>query len=286
MRCAALIIMAFLMSVSPGKASINVLVSTYDGMAIATDSRITLVDADNVRVASDTYQKIFQVGKICGVTTTGAAFLYDFNGERRRIGSFIDAFEIRNGITDTSWITPKDVVDSLRDIVEELYRKQPLNHDQEILNFWIFGYDKKKNRKIYELNSIKRVRYKDNPEIQFSISEDYPDGSPGSLVGGQTDVCSRLIKGYDPAFIGMKCFQDEKERIDDLRYDIRYEFMSLQDAIDFAVFIVRATIESQRFNQKAIMGVGGAIDIAVITPEGFRWIQRKHLTGEGGSVSH
>jgi 20S proteasome alpha/beta subunit len=279
----AFLIIILLLCFSPGWASINVLVSTYDGMAIATDSRITLLDADNVRIASDTYQKIFRVGNFCGVTTTGAAFLYDFDGERRRIGSFIDAFEIRNGITDTSRIEPKEVVDSLKEIVEELYRKQPMNNDQEILSFWIFGYDKKKNRKIYELNSIKRVRYKQDPQIQFSITEDYTDGIPGSLVGGQTDVYSRLVKGYDPALFGMKCFQDDKERIDALRYDIRYEFMSLQDAIDFAVFIVRATIESQRFNQKAIMGVGGAIDIAVITPEGFRWIQKKHLTGEGGT---
>jgi hypothetical protein len=67
----------------------------------------------------------------------------------------------------------------------------------------------------------------------------------------------------------------------DLRYQIRYDLMNLQDAIDFAVFIVRATIEAQRFNQASIQGVGGAIDIAVITADGFRWIQRKRLHGEG-----
>ena len=74
--------------------------------------------------------------------------------------------------------------------------------------------------------------------------------------------------------------QRQRIDLDSLRYDIRYDLMTLQDAIDFAVFIVRATIETQRFNQSSIQGVGGAIDIAVITTEGFRWIQHKELRGE------
>jgi 20S proteasome alpha/beta subunit len=69
-----------------------------------------------------------------------------------------------------------------------------------------------------------------------------------------------------------------------LRYDIRYDLMSLQDAVDFAVFIVRATIEAQRFNQGSLMGVGGAIDVAVVTPDGFRWLQKKGISVEGRPV--
>jgi hypothetical protein len=48
--------------------TVNILVSTYDGLVIAADSRVTLVDSGLVRIASDTYQKIFQVGTCTGVS--------------------------------------------------------------------------------------------------------------------------------------------------------------------------------------------------------------------------
>jgi hypothetical protein len=118
---------------------------------------------------------------------------------------------------------------------------------------------------------------------------------------GQVDVFARLIKGYDPQLRLYTCAKldttvtsdtldsaitdttvDTLELDwDDFRYDIDYTTMTLQDAIDFAIFIVRATIEAQRFNLNALQGVGGTIDIAVITADGFQWIQRKRLNGEG-----
>jgi len=182
-------------------------------------------------------------------------------------------------LTETTFVSPKEAADSLRKIVEEIYDKQPMNLGEGAVHLWVFGYDEEKERKIFEV-TLKR----DSLEVHGVLEERYAKGTPGSLVGGQIDVYSRLIKGYDAELLKDSLFAKEKEKIDDLRYDIRYDIMSLQDAIDFAVFIVRATIEAQRFNQKAVMGVGGDIDIAIITPEGFRWIQRKKLRGEGKVV--
>jgi hypothetical protein len=56
--------------------------------------------------------------------------------------------------------------------------------------------------------------------------------------------------------------------------------MTLQDAIDFAVYAVRTTIETMRFQQKE-KTVGGPIDILVIKPnEVPTWIKRKELSSE------
>ena len=56
-----------------------------------------------------------------------------------------------------------------------------------------------------------------------------------------------------------------------------YPVFSLQDAIDYAEFLIRATIDHQRFSQ-TIPNVGGDIDIALVTPfDGFRWIRQKEL---------
>ena len=56
-----------------------------------------------------------------------------------------------------------------------------------------------------------------------------------------------------------------------------YPVFSLQDAIDYAEFLIRTTIAHQRFSP-TIPNVGGDIDIALVTPfDGFRWIRQKPL---------
>jgi len=56
--------------------------------------------------------------------------------------------------------------------------------------------------------------------------------------------------------------------------------LPLQDSIDLAIFLVRATITLQKW-QIGIRGVGGAIDVATITQtDGFRSVQQKQIRGE------
>ncbi len=123
------------------------------------------------------------------------------------------------------------------------------------------------------------------------------------LAGFDNDFKGKIIS----ANVGIKC---KKETIEDLRLSWRgynliinkllsklkdettkqiipeptpdLRFMTIQDGIDYALFFLRTTIDYQRF---AIMNktVGGAIDIAIITPHaGFEWIQKKELRDENG----
>ena len=56
-----------------------------------------------------------------------------------------------------------------------------------------------------------------------------------------------------------------------------YPVFSLQDAINYADFLIQTTISHQRFSQKTPT-VGGDVDIALVTPfDGFRWIRQKPL---------
>ena len=64
-----------------------------------------------------------------------------------------------------------------------------------------------------------------------------------------------------------------------------FAVFSLQDAIDYARFLIRTTADYQRFSGK-LPTVGGEIDIALVTNyRGFRWISQKSLyrllEGEG-----
>ncbi len=55
------------------------------------------------------------------------------------------------------------------------------------------------------------------------------------------------------------------------------DMFSLQDAIDYAKFLIRTTADYQRFSGR-MPTVGGEIDVALITNRhGFRWIAQKSL---------
>jgi|GEM_PF-2794893 len=287
----------------PCVATVNIVVSTYDGLVVAADSRVTLSDSKKTRIASDFGQKVKRVGSHVAVTFSGAAHLFDTDTNLRSIGSIVDEYKNSHGITDTTRTFPWSVTVGLDTLLRSRYNEnQLLNYKRGLLRFTVCGYDSMGERNIYKLGYPDR-REVDSGEYQnFGIFDTSlsPDGV-GAVPGGQTDAWTRLVKGYNPKLSKHNWFREveiitvdsldstivdtttetEKLNLRDLRYDIRYDLMTLQDAIDFAVFIVRATIEAQRFNQASVQGVGGAIDVAVITADGFQWVQRKKLHGEG-----
>jgi hypothetical protein len=58
-----------------------------------------------------------------------------------------------------------------------------------------------------------------------------------------------------------------------------FDAMPLQDAIDYALFLIRTTTEALRFEPR-YAAVGGPIDVLVITPNRMQFVQRKELRGE------
>lgn len=67
-------------------------------------------------------------------------------------------------------------------------------------------------------------------------------------------------------------------RDEDPRLATNYGGFSLQDAIDYAEFLIQTTAVHQRFSNM-IPTVGGEVDIALITTySGFKWIKYKQLT--------
>lgn len=77
----------------------------------------------------------------------------------------------------------------------------------------------------------------------------------GVIRSGDTHVVDRLI---DPKSLPV------------------FSAMPLQDAIDYAIYLISTTIETLRFEPK-FPSVGGPIDVLVITPRGMRFVQRKEL---------
>jgi hypothetical protein len=59
-------------------------------------------------------------------------------------------------------------------------------------------------------------------------------------------------------------------------YTIPWQFFTLQDGVDFAVYALRTTIDSLRFQPRP-KTVGGPIDVLVLKPDQAFWVQRKQL---------
>ena len=109
----------------------------------------------------------------------------------------------------------------------------------------------------------------------------------------QIDVVSRIVLGFDGRIGNLPALQkiasdmgaqEVQKQLRSLEYVIQWGTMTLQDGIDFSTLAIGTTTAIQRFSDGIagdpgdMPGVGGSIDIAVITPEkGFVWIAKKNL---------
>ncbi len=95
----------------------------------------------------------------------------------------------------------------------------------------------------------------------------------GANWGGEIDVLQRLLNEVTLVQ------QDGQATVPLPVFGVPFEFFTLQDAIDFAVFGIRSTIETLRFQNRE-KTVGGPIDLLVVTPSGAKWIKQKQLVVE------
>ncbi|MDP4007310.1 MAG: hypothetical protein Q8P55_01815 [bacterium] len=130
-------------------------------------------------------------------------------------------------------------------------------------------------------------------EIQKKRDGDERGKEYGASWIGQTDVVSRIVLGFDGRIGNLKFVsqetqqtnQDEiKKQLGSLEYVIQWGTMTIQDAIDFCVLMIQTTSAIQRFSDGVhgdpgdMPGVGGPVDVAIITPDkGFVWVSKKNL---------
>lgn len=114
----------------------------------------------------------------------------------------------------------------------------------------------------------------------------------GALWWGVTTPIMRLVLGFDPDlhqwFLDQEVDPAEVGNIlSELRgrmqWNILFDGMPLQDAIDFGVYLANVTIGHSRF----VVGppvCGGHVDVATITHRGFSWVRQKQNIVKGDSV--
>jgi hypothetical protein len=258
-----------------------VAVALSDGLVLAADSRLTLVVpnmAPGYKIASDFSPKLFSVGQVA-IGTYGEAFLLG-----RSTASFVSEFE-----AGTKASLPMDVEETAKKFSAffgKYYEKQKQDPKTiPSIGFIFAGYDKGGTGKILEVSF---------PNPKDPVSPNNTHDSQGAIWRGQTDVISRLIKGYDPmigAFPSVQALPDDKKtqfvkELSDIEYAIPFQYLMLQDGIDFALMLVQTTVDVQRFSfgtsgaSGAIPGVGGTVDVLVVTPKELTWVRKKALTAK------
>ena len=196
-------------------------------------------------------QKVFPFCGKFGVGTFGVGLLAG-----KSIYFAMRLFEQKLKEEETSFNGVTEVAAKIGDFFHSLLNEQlkpentsvdALPQNQSPLGFQVVGYDDT-NPKTVEVFVGREVHCRDRNELGCTYS-----GS-GEMVQAVWGLHKTHPESQPP-----------------------YHVFSLQDAIDYAEFLIRTTIAHQRFSQ-TIPNVGGDIDIALVTPfDGFQWIRQKPL---------
>jgi hypothetical protein len=275
--------------------SLGIVVKGSEGIVLAADSRVTLTAILNqppgappgvqfqLPVNFDNATKLltFAPSKWIGAVTYGDAVIGAAAGDLRTAQSFVPEFE---AALPKERLSVKDFSQSLSDFfLKRWNEKMPSGHAGPGMTFVVGGFD--------EDNPYGSVYLFTVPKEPTPIERSANDF--GVTFGGQSELTGRILLGYDPQVIEIArkelhapvtqidAFQKALGR---LQLTIPYHLLPLQDCIDLAIFLIRTTTTALNLSI-GIRGVGGAIDVAVITKrDGLKIIQRKELTGERGTV--
>jgi len=228
-----------------------------EGIVMASDSRLTLNASQQqgpnqtVLLAvgqSDSNYKTFLTPTNVGISTYGAAEIQGVP-----IGGYVESF-----IHDV--IEPQCL--SIDQTADELLRYFRAFTPPPDTHFHLAGY--------VTVNGVTEPHVLQVSVVSNQAVRLNPPGQQGASWGGESDVLARLIQPVAQV-------NQQGQIVAQLPiHPIPWNFFTLQDAIDFAIFAIGSTINAMRFQPRP-KTVGGPIDVLVVKPNGAFWVQRKEL---------
>lgn len=263
--------------------TVVVALALSDGLVLAADSRLIITIPDTkpgYKIASDSTPKLFNIGQVA-MAHYGTAFLLG-----RSVNSFV--YEFQATLKDSK-LPVDEVAKQFSEFFGKFYdqetsSKQPPK-EPPLIGFILAGYDSA------GMGSIQQLEF---PSQRTPLKHKDTHDHQGGGWFGQVEVITRLIKGYDrglvalPSVLSMEPGTQEQltKDLPKLEYFIPFKYFMLQDGIDFALAMVQATVDMQRFSygtngvQGSIPGVGGAVDVVAVTPSELIWVRRKALAAK------
>ncbi len=238
--------------------SLIITVYAQEGIVMAGDSRLTLTwNSQNGETfnaecvpSSDSLNKVFCVQNKFALGFCGSATL---NGIL--LPTLVNQF-IEKKITD------KTTIDQIPELLIDFFGE---DYDYPELYFNVGGYKVEKGISIphvYVVSIAPKEFYRSNHDGESLIY--------GASWKGQTGVLTRLF-----STIQAKATDDSWIDLPEIAFP--WQLFTLQDAIDFAKYAIRTTIDTMNF-QQVEKTVGGSIDILVLRPnEAPLWINKKEL---------
>jgi hypothetical protein len=268
--------------------SLGIVFKGPEGIVLAADSRVTLntkqPDGTILSNSFDNATKLLRVNgqSHSGIVTYGLGAMG--STEPRTAHSFMPEFEQELAST------PRLTVQQFSEKLSQFFMKQwvvsmPKDYTGAPMVFLVGGYDlDAAYGKVFEFN------------VPYSpIPVERNPGSFGILWGGQREITDRVIQGFDqvvPLLIKehLKLSDEQSTELEGflrgrVGIPIPYQFLPLQDCVNFCIFLIRTTIMLQTW-MVGVRGVGGAIDVATITRTGgIIAIQQKTVVGEGSRIT-
>lgn len=243
--------------------SLIVTVHVNEGIVMASDSRTTHNRIEKIPSEqegfvettveqygvyfTDTAYKTFLFDNGIGLSTCGNAII-----KNAPITGYIEEFIRKNPYMD---------IDELPQKLQQHFQNLEPAKDT---TFFVAGYKKDANSciaKIYRINTLQKK------------IEPIDTSAQGALWDGERDILSRMTTELymrEEDVRGQYVYKKHTE------HPIPWQYFTLQDAIDFAQYAIKSTMDAMRF-QRRLKTVGGDVDILVIKPDGATWIARKGL---------
>jgi len=239
---------------------------------------ITVYVPEAIVMASDSRQSITVTGqtpdgkKLPPVETIASDFTYKtFLLRKQNVGisvygnTLIGKVQIESNIKrlEEERLADNDAVDKVLDKLISYFKEKSPDADTA---FHVAGFKKEKGASIPHVYACHIGR---NERNRVNFDPGTNQVKYGCSWGGQSDVISTILRPYQ--LVG-----PDNKPIAAPRFPIIYDSMNVQDAIDFAIYAVRTTIDTMKFQARP-KNVGGPIDVLLLMPEEEKWIQRKEL---------
>ncbi|HOZ49122.1 MAG TPA: hypothetical protein PLO37_00410 [Candidatus Hydrogenedentes bacterium] len=247
----------------PSAASLIAGFATHDGVVISADSRLGRVTPSGThQIVSDEQTKLLILQSRILVGLAGKS---DLGGKSvwRTVQEIGEKMPSNKNLTD--------FMETIAGELTKIHKREIKNPtDDDIVIMLIAGYQD-------GVGQLAEVKVPDNTVEVLKTTE-----NPGLAWIGDVAIPARLILGVDTRVSEDKRWDDDERKALKQKEFLFADNIPLADAVEVVRLAIQTSIDWSKYFKGTLdepaeyhSTIGGAIDIAVVTPTHASWIQRK-----------